>query len=607
MEESQNVTQQDEASAVSSDDVPADTVVIDKADASEIYDTSLLQRHIDRQVNILRQLGIQDRDLGHVLEKALFTPVDRPEQDSPDPRLNFYPPFLTPECLALHYPFFMNVPIPMSCRANRCGTDIRARLEKLDEIPTFIPDPMKTQWSDALGNVDLIADLKDNQKFAHCGQDYSRIKWFKSKAESMTIFAYPCIALPPSIHKVLVETFIGKTQKPNRMEKYTSAISDRDIEKIWPKKQVRYAREVLNVAIGQQVLLRCMTRFFDNPKTIKNIHDSLHYMFNHGFVRIIRLLTDVDLSEFVTYHGITHRNRLNNSSLHRQLEGHDKSDYILDTIYLFLVFLWQTAMDIWQQTMDESTIVKMTQILDHAKLSILKLKTPFKISRAIAEMIFPDIIQKTFTENLPDFVNQAQMNNFRLFILSKSGVPQAICPMLPSDCIPCDYTESHPVLWCHVLLLRLASFIKNQGCYDCETPSDMISAVQCECNLCSPHKMPSYNSALMQEITSINRVNIQKGQDSEGRTFSLTPQAFANAYLSRPCPEFFYDKIKLYKDQPEAFPSQMEACIIKDKKLLAALKEVEIQRESELLKRGRGIYLDPETGEPLSEQDECRP
>lgn len=110
----------------------------------------------------------------------------------------------------------------------------------------------------------------------------------------------------------------------------------------------------------------------------------------------------------------------------------------------------------------------------------------------------------------------------------------------------------------------------------------------------------------MQEITSINRVNIQKGQDEEGKTFSLTPQAFANAYLTRSCPEFYYDSIKLYKDHPEAFPSPMEACIIKDKKLLAALKEVEIQRESELLKRGRGLYLDPDTGETLSAQDEHR-
>lgn len=569
-------------------------------------DSNMLSKHLERQAMILSKLSassLSSEDVaspGKLLEKALFTPKDRPQNSEPDPRLNFYPPFLTPECLALHYPFFMNLPIPRSCKANRVGTQTLEDMLEQEKLPSFVPVVTNVQWSDEIGNVDLIADLKEMQKFALMKDDNVRLRWFKSKAIEMKTFAYPCIALPPAIHKTLLEVFIGRSQGPNETETYKPAIADSTFAAIWGKQRVQEGKEAVTAAVTQQIVLRCMQRFFSDKQAVKNIQESLHYTFCHGFVKMIQLLTDTDLSEFVTYHGLTHRNRLNNSSLHRQLEESDKRDYLLDTIYLFLVFTWQTAMDIWQQTLNDETLAKMRQILEKEKRTILKGRTVFKITNGICDIIYPDIIHKTFTSNLPDFISQSQINAFRLFVLSKSGVPQCISPMLPSDAVPCAFTESHPVLWGHVMLLRLAAYFLNHGSY--MTEGSGISSVLCECNLCSPQRMPAYNTALMQEITSINRVNIQQSkEDGSEATFSLTPQNFANAYIQRPILDFFHDRVRHFKDSPSDFKQPMEACVIKNTKLLAALKEAEMLRERELLKRGRGVYLDPETGENLTD------
>lgn len=594
--------------------VMTEVALDDERQEATCYESSLLSKHLDRQSYVMSkivgegacQAADDVADLGARLERSLFTPDERPKNQEPDPRLNFFPPFLTPECLALHYPFFMNLPIPRSCKANRTHTKVLEELLRLQTPVTYLPDPTKLHWNDAIGNVPLIFDLKDSQKFALVKDDNVRLHWFKTKALNMKAFAYPCVALPPSIQRALVEVFIGKGQTANSDEEYVMAVDDAKLSSIWGKNKLKEAREAISITVTQFVLLRCMQRFFTDRQAVRNIQESLHYTFGHGFVRMIKLLTDSDLSEFVTYHGLTHRNRLNNSRLQEQLEDTDKRDYILDTVYLFLVFTWQTAMDIWQQTLDEATIRRMTELLVRQRDSILKSKTVFKMSSGICDIIYPDIVHKTFTSNLPDFVNQAQLNNFRLFVLSKSGVPQCVVPMLPSDAVPCAFEEAHPVLWSHVYLLRTAAFLKNHGCYErpYKEESDGLSDVLCECNLCSPHRMPAYNTALLQEITSIGKINIQQAsQEGAGRQFSLTPQTFANKYLKKsPKEDFFHDRVCLYKDEPERFTEPMEACVIKSAKLLALFKEAEVRRDHELLKRGRGVYLDPQTGEELNEK-----
>lgn len=590
----------------------------------ECYAESLLNKHLERQTLILQKLvGGENSDaiirdfagvgqLGELLERSLFTPPERPQgptASEPDPRLNFYPPFLTPECLALHYPFFMNIPIPRSCKANRVGTGVFAELAMLDKPVSYLPDPTKLHWNDEIGKVDLIAELKDQQKLALLRNDYARLRWCKAKALNMTTFAFPCIALPPSLQKLLVEVFVGRAQAPNTLDKqYVPAVTEDLLESIWGRGHTKEGREAISVTVTQHVLLHIMQKFFNDKQTVRNVQESLHYTFGHGFVRMIRLLTETDLSEFVTYHGLTHRNRLNNPRLQEQLEDNDKVDYVLDSIYLFLVFTWQTAMDIWQQTLDDTTLVRIKEALEGNKKRILNLKSVFKMSKALAEIIYPPIVHKTFSSNLPDFISQSQLNHYRLFVMSKSGVPQCVSPLLPSDMVPCVFEEAHPILWSHVFLLRTAAFLKNQGCYaklhECNSQSEGFSAVLCECNLCSPHRMPAYNTALLQEISSINKIHIQQqNEDSSASKFALTPQAFANAYLKKaPSDDFFHDRICLYRDTPEAFREPLEACVIKNPKLLAVFKEAEVQRERELLKRGRGVYLDPQTGEQLNEQ-----
>lgn len=576
------------------------------------YHEHAMLKHLRRQAMILKVLIGENtpsdesvNELADKLETSLFTPTERKNEGEPDPKLNFYPPFLVPECLALHFPFFLSLPIPMSCKANRVGTSTyRIWLEETN-LPLKFPDPCSTRWSDVLGKVDTIADLKNNQKFALLKDDSSRLSWFKSKALQMQTFAYPSIGLPPAVQKLLVTEYIGEAQTPNELDtNYTFSITDEHITELTGEKNVKLVRDKISYGITQSALLYTMKRFFCHPSVVKGLQESLHYTFGHGFVKVIQLLTDCNLSEFVTFHGLTHRNRLNNNSLHLQLDGVDKIDYIVDTIYLFLVFTWQTAMDIWQQVMDEKTLEQLKQALEAAKDIIIDAPNSLKIGEKISSIIFPDVMLQALTTNLPDFVSQTQLQNFRSFICIKSGVPQGICPLLPSDVVPLTYFESHPVLWGHVFLLRQAAFLLNHGNYmiDVEPPY-VLSTCFCECNLCSPHRMPCYNLHLMQEIQTIGKFNFQGPPDENGetKTLQLSPQTFANAYLKHFVPtDFHYSTVIHYKKHRDAFNGPMSACVLKDSKLLAMLRETQIRREKELLKRGGGLYLDPETGEPLS-------
>ncbi|AGS11277.1 100K protein [Duck adenovirus 1] len=595
-------------------EVPASETEIKNSSSNVLSDLyqdvdALFPRHLRRQAMILKASSDADLDvltLAKQLEESIFTPKERKVEGDPDPKLNFYPPFLTPECLALHFPFFLNLPIPRSCKANRIGSKLYEQWKVQKDLQLVFPDPATCKWNDALGAADTIAELKDNQKFALLKNDSSRASWFKSKALGMTTFAYPSIALPPALQKLLIELFIGKSQEPNALDQdYVPALTDSFIVNISPKLKPEVVRENAKQAVVYGVLMHCLNTFFSSKVVIKNLQEALHYTFNHGFVKLIHLLTDCNLSDFVTFHGLTHRNRLNNPLLQTQLAGDDKYDYILDSVYLFLVFTWQTAMDIWQQTLDGNTLKSIEVALGNEMGKILRKPSSVGMAEHIAGIIFPPLMVTTFQANLPDFINQTQLQNFRTFICLKSGVPQAICPLLPSDCVPLTFKESHPILWGHVLLLNLAAFVVNHGDYMKEVDSPvLISSCMCDCNLCSPHRMPCYNAALMQEILTIGKFEFQEPPDESGKvtkSLKLTPQTFANAYLrffsER---DFFFDTVQHYKTDPSEFKDPLQACVIKNTKLLATLRETQIRREKELLKRGSGVYLDPDTGEPLA-------
>lgn len=562
-------------------------------------ESNLLCRHLERQNKILKNISPEDAktlDLGYLLEKDLFAPVERVKSDDgPDPKLNFYPPFLTPECLALHYPFFLTTSIPASCKSNRSGTDTYQEFSQISDCIETTPDP--DNWNDSLGNVDTITELKDNQKLAPLEKDSPRLTWMKAKCSGLKSYAYPALAFPPEVQKLLFNELIGRTQEPNELdEEYKLAFTDEDLPQETQGEKLKQ-RETIGAAATFGALLLSMQRLFTHPTVIKNTQEALHYTFLHGYVRLVHLLTEVNMSEFVTYHGLTHRNRLNNPVQHRQLEGQDRLDYILDTIYLYLVFSWQTAMDIWGQTIDWETRDKLIERVRKIKPEL----TQASYERAcalVSEAVFPNLLREALVVNIPDFVNQCQLSNFRLFINNKANIPSAVCPVLPSDFVPLCYRESHPVLWTHVFLLRHASFLQNHGGY-AEAPDEAsVASSLCECNLCSPHRMPCYNPHLLNEIMSIGKFGVQ-GPEGQG-SFNLTPQIFANAYMKKFYPDDYHPQSVIhYKDNRADFKTDLCAAVVRDEKLLALMCESQMRREKNILKRGGGLYLDPQTGEVL--------
>lgn len=562
---------------------------------------NLLNKHLQRQQNILQALcSATDippkfKDVGRLLEEALFTPEERPNpKQGPDPKLNFFPPFLTPECLALHYPFFLTTSLPSSCKANRIGTETYrqfcSRVACLEEIP----EPFK--WDDSLGNVSLIAELKENQKLALLEEDTPRLRWVKEKCSTLQSYAYPAVTFPPQVQKILFKNLIGEAQDPNKLDsEYKLAFSDEDFPQEDPKDKIKQ-RELLGAVATFGALLLSMKRLFTHPNMIKNCQESLHYTFLHGYVQLVHMLTEVNLSEFVTFHGLTHRNRLNNPVQHRQLEGKDRFDYCLDTIYLFLVFTWQTAMDIWGQTIDEETEKSLQERVESLKEKLAGASYA-EASELVADAVFPPLLREALVLNIPDFVNQAQLSNFRLFINNKANVPAAVCPTLPSDFVPLAFEESHPVLWGHVWLLRHAAYLLNHGQYAYAPDEASLSLPLCVCNLCSPHRMPCYNPSLMNEILSIGKFEFQ---GSEEKRFSFTPQVFTNAYMQKFYADDFHPhEVVLYPEDKSKFKIEPTAAVIRDPKLLALIMESQARREKNILKRGGGLYLDPQTGEVL--------
>lgn len=583
----------------------------------------LLHRHLRRQANILKCIVADKQEgllsvslLGEELERSLFNPRERKEKGENDPRLNFYPPFLTPECLALHYPFGTSVPIPRSCKANVGLPFYEDWKKELLSLPSGAPDAEALSWCDDLEpSARPLEEPKPEKLLIQLDTDTDRVRWFKTYAQQLARFNYPVLSLPPPVSKMLTAVFVGTPQDPNQLDKpYEPAFPDKFIlEQAGGEANVQDIRRKLLIASTVQVTLLCLSRLFSRPSVVKNAQEGLHYTFGHGYVRMVDMLANVQLSEYVTYHGITHRNRLNHPLLHTTLCGRDKEDYLIDTVYLYLVFTWQTAMDIWQQMLDEASLTGMRQQLEALRGRLLRLPDAAQMAELLADTVFPPMVLDVFSSNLPDFINQAQLSAFRNFITQKSGVPSGVCPTLPSDLVPLTFGTSHPILWSHVLLLRYACFLVQHGDYvSAKQPKEVsLASCLCDCNLCSPHRMPCYNPSLLNEIFTIDKFDFRDDNPENPKQLKLTPQIFISGYLKKwEERDFFPDRVVFYKDQPEAFTAPLTAAVIKDDKLLALLRETQENRERELLKRGGGIYLDPKTGErigPVAEPPPLRP
>ncbi|QOJ53952.1 100K protein [Barthadenovirus mellis] len=576
--------------------------------------------------------GLEERvwRISEAYEKALFfprraykpsAPRDDPHSSDDDPRFNFYPPFLFPERIASHFPFFNTLPVHATCKLNTCfcegakeGSSVVARAGDGDNASTVVTDPSglwnrrepasdppercdADAWNDEprWSAKDLLYDRPsaEDTRLPLLRTDSARAGWVKSKSCDMKYFAFPSVGLPPLFRQVLLEKLVGDSD---------GGAHERSNEK---KRQLAYAS-----TIG--VTMSCLRRFFRHPVVVKNAQESLHYAFRHGYVRLLYMLTDKDLSDFVTFHGVTYRNRLNNAGLLNALTSEDdRFDYVVDTIYLFLILTWQTAMDIWQQTFDDDTKGHLLAALNDRLPDLIAADNVKTCSDILADILFPDVVLTTFAHSLPDFINQSQIDNFRGFVCAKSGIPRSIVPVLPSDLVPPRYEWACPPLWPHVFLLQTAAFLTVHGDYLKRLPDDVSTATcLCDCNLCSPRRMPCYNPLLQQEIALVGsfqlvRPDAETGEGTKGA--KLTPETFANAYLRLVVAEdFAVDRVRHYVSEPEAFARPLEAAVIKDAKLLATLTEIHTRRDAEMLKRGAGIYLDPESGKVLGRQQELQ-
>lgn len=571
---------------------PAEETAASEGSGALSAEATNFQKHLERQsriltaaINVHGAVDVNDvADAGRILEEWVFKPREKPKKApgenfvENDPKLNFYPPFLNPECIASHYPFFTTMPIPMSCKANCVGTEEFENWKNRHVLPESFPTDFD-QWDDGIGSADLIADLKENQKFALLRADNGRLRWFKAKAEGMKYWCYPIISVPPSVGKLILETLMF-------------CADGLDEEKISEAKKI--AVQVASVGVTSRIVRRIMLeKWF-----VKNCQESLHYCFGHGFVKLVKMLTETDLSEYVTFHGLTYRNRLNNSALHTAIEDEeDRRDYLTDSIYLFLVLTWQTAMDVWQQAIDEPYIEAVRKSLLEEAVAPLKEGDYDKICGVVADIVTGgDVLVRALERSVPDFFNQSQLANFRNFVALKSGVPQSVCPILPSDCVPISYGRSPPILWPHVFMLNMASFLCNHGDYmRASPPESVVSTCLCDCNLCSPHKMPCYNGHLQDEILTLDKLSLSDGS----KTATIGVQEFCNGLIRLSAEtDFYHDSVKFFKDHPDDF-SNTRPSFFKSTKLLSILKELKAKKEAELLKRGQGVYLNPVTGERM--------
>lgn len=529
---------------------------------------------------------------------------------------NFYPPFLNRQLLATYHPFFAHVPVPPSCKANRGGTkteEIFYAKSYLPQIPDLSPE---TIIDESLGKeAGPIHDLEsDNGKLPMLKDDSPRVRFIKQQIEDFNSFCYPSLLLPPNLSLALQESLLtGPPKTPIQTDNVLASdsidvvkeafedgeISDKDLESL----KVR-----LSLCMLVDVSLRALEIFITDPRIVRGIQEALHYTFNHGFVRLVTKMTGTDLSSYATYGGLTHHTKTSHGGAHRALPKDLQREFLLDQIYAYLILTWQTFLTLWHQSLDAEIIKLLKERLSKERRLIYDASSVRKMSDEILKIVLPKIVIEAAAENLPNLCTQSQLQNFRVFITERSGIPHVI-PLLLQDVVPIDMAQSPLYLWSHTYLLNFAAFILNQGDYQRDTLSQsgnsLTNCVLCHCNLCSPFKTPVQNKMLKQELELVGNLNIDApATDGSGKNvphLRLTPQLFVESFLRPALNErFLFDRVIFYAEEPEFFPQPDEGFVIKDSVLLDRLSRTRRAQEVKLLCRGGGRYLDPETGDDLT-------
>ncbi|AEK98458.1 100K [Titi monkey adenovirus ECC-2011] len=609
----------------------------------------ILLTHIARQSLIVQdaladrsQIPLTARDLTEAYEQCLFSPRVPPKRQpngtcEPNPRLNFYPPFVVPEVLATYHIFFQNCKIPLSCRANRTAADERLALGEGDSIPDIASLEEVPKIFEGLGRDEKRAanslqgngDGEESQSaLVELEGDNARLAVLKRSID-VTHAAYPAINLPPKVMSALMDQLLIKRAAPIDAERETYNPDEDDSEDGKPVVSDQELARWLNVALDSPLLeerrktltavllvtlnLECLRRFFSHPDTLRKLEESLHYTFRHGYVRQACKISNVELSNLVSYMGILHENRLGQNVLHSTLKGEARRDYIRDCIYLYLVYTWQTAMGVWQQCLEERNVQELEKILQKQRRALYTGFDERTIAAELATLVFPEKLMQTLQNGLPDFVSQSMLHNFRSFILERSGILPAMSCALPSDFVPISFRECPPPLWAYTYLFQLANYLMYHSDVVEDATGEGLMECHCRCNLCTPHRSLICNPALLSESQVIGTFEIQgpdaKKQEAGEETavgstsgFKLTAGLWTSAYLRKFVPEDYHaHTIKFYEHQsPVKSRVEPSACVITQSSIVAQLQAIQKARESFLLKKGKGVYLDPQTGEELN-------
>lgn len=588
----------------------------------------ILFKHVKRQANIIRE-ALEDsftvpttaEELTQAYEKHLFCPKSIPAKQEngaleANPRLNFYPTFMIPETLATYHIFFQNLKIPISCKINRPSANKLMRLKHGSHIPDFPSLEEVSRIFEGLGNEEVCKNCLQQENGSHLielEQDGPRAAVLKRNI-SLTHFAYPAINLPPKIMTSVMETLILKHVKAktegNEEEDEDCVVVTNDELVRWLglkeniEQTIQERRKTMMAVVLVSTLLESLQRFFVTEDMVKKIGESLHYIFRHGYVKQAIQVSNVEITNLVTHMGIMHENRIGHNTLHATLNGENKIDYIRDTIFIWLIHTWQTAMGVWQQCMDPSNIKVLEKNLERSRKSLWTGFDETSIAKELSRIIFPDSLVETLQRGLPDISNQSIIQNFRNFILERSGILPAMCSALPTDFVPIHYKESPPPLWAYTYLLKLANFFMHQFDLHTDSSGEGLMECYCRCNLCTPHRSIVTNTALLNEMQSIGTFELQRPPSEAGGTqapLKLTAALWTNAYLKKfERADFYPYMISYYEDRKSQPKADLTACVITQPTILAQLQSIKKAREEFLLKKGHGVYLDPQTGEELS-------
>lgn len=580
-----------------------------------------IRKHLERQAMLLKGAlsdleqseevaNLSPETIQRVLERYVFNPPQGTPADHSEVRYNFYPPFMTPKTICNYHIFSTTMPIPHSCKANRYGTEIFNRVRETNNFKRLPKWRMGVAFSEDLGDeVTPVVELEKHVKMVPLEDDISRLQWAKSRGSHILFFSYPSLHFPPKISRMLMESLLqpfsdeGENTEPCLSDEEIAAIVDPERKMSGQElgEAIDRKRRMVAMCIQQCTELELMERILREPSSIKKMQEVLHHTLHHGFVKVIREIAKVNLSNYATFHGTTYNNLLNNCIMAHLFEGQDKEDFVVDSIYLFLVLTWQTAMGMWQQAIDESTIKVYAEYFKKHKRSIYAIGNLNDMASCIVDVLMDgDRLAKEMRNALPNFTTLSQISSFRQFLMERSNIPSAAAPFYPSDFIPMSYKQSNPKMWNHVYLLQVAYFLLNHGGYmwEAESQSAMAQAY-CPCNLCSPHRMPQDNVALHNEMEAIGTFEIQ---NAEGKSFKLTPELWTNAYLDKFVAEDYHPfTVYHHRQHPDRFSDSRKACVTQSPEIFTLIRQIHENREEFMLNKGKGVYKDPATGEELTQ------